>query len=115
MTMHATGGFALKQWDEAPFGEAEGGVRLTHASITNEFHGDVEGQGTLHYLMVYRHDGEGWNSADYTGFEYVSGRIGDRLGTFVLQHTGTFADGEARANVAVVSGSGTGELRGLRG
>jgi hypothetical protein len=115
MTTHATGNFAIKQWDEAPFAEDEGGVRLTHASISNEFHGDVEGESTLHYLMVYRHDGEGWNSADYTGFEHVSGRIGRRSGTFVLKHTGTFAGGEARATIAVVPGSGTGDLRGLRG
>jgi hypothetical protein len=65
--------------------------------------------------MIYRYDGDGWNSADYVGFEHVSGRHGDRSGTFVLRHTGTFAGGEARASVTVVPGSGTGELRGLRG
>jgi hypothetical protein len=115
MTKHATGGFSFKQWDEAPFGEDEGGVRLTHASITNDFQGDVEGEGALHYLMVYRHDGEGWNSADFVGYEHVIGRLGDRSGSFVLKHTGTFTGGEARTSLAVVPGSGTGDLRGLRG
>jgi hypothetical protein len=115
MTNHATGAFEFKQWDETPFSEDEGGARLTHSSIRNDFHGDVEGEGTLQYLMIYRHDGEGWNSADFVGFEHVNGRLRDRSGSFVLKHIGTFAGGEARASVMVVPGSGTGDLRGLRG
>jgi hypothetical protein len=47
MMTHAIGTFAFTQWDEKPFSEDEGGVRLTHSNIRNEFHGDVEGEGTL--------------------------------------------------------------------
>ncbi|MGD9890751.1 MAG: DUF3224 domain-containing protein [Dehalococcoidia bacterium] len=115
MTTRAIGTFAFKHWDEVPYGEDEGGARLTHSSITNDFHGDVEGEGTLQYLMIYRHDGEGWNSADFVGFERISGRIGDRSGSFVLKHAGTYTDGVASASVTVMPGSGTGDLRGLRG
>ena len=42
-------------------------------------------------------------------------RHGARSGTFVLQHKGTFEDGKAKVEWFVVSGSGTGELSGLRG
>ena len=33
----------------------------------------------------------------------------------MLQRTGVFEDGEARETYSVIPGSGTGELRGLRG
>ncbi len=36
-------------------------------------------------------------------------------GSFVIQHNGTFADGKLKSNWFVVPGSGTGELRNLRG
>lgn len=61
--------------------------------------------------MVHRDDG----SASFIGLERVVGRLGDRSGSFVLQHTGTFEDGTAKATWIVVPGSGAGELRGLRG
>jgi len=54
-------------------------------------------------------------SASFTGLERVTGSIGGRSGSFVLQHTGTFEDGVAKVTLAVVPGSGTGDLRGLKG
>jgi hypothetical protein len=61
--------------------------------------------------MVHREDG----SASFVGLERIVGRVGNRSGSFVLQHTGTFEGGTAKAAWIVVPGSGTGELRGLRG
>lgn len=115
MTIHATATFQSKQWDEHPYIEHESDARLTHADVRNDFHGDIEGESTLYYLMTYRHDGEGWNSADFVGYEYVNGRPGDRSGSFVLQHTGVFEEGAAKGNLTVVPGSGAGDLRGLWG
>lgn len=111
MTIHATGTYEGKTWDEMPYAEGDGGLKLARASVTNAFQGDVDGVGTLEYLMVYR-DTDG---VPFIGYERVVGRIGGRAGTFVLQHTGTYADGKATATWSVVPGSGTGELTGLRG
>src|ERR1700730_7564072 len=72
---------------------------------------DIEGEGIIDYLMVYTSD----SAASYVGLERIVGRIGDRSGSFVLQHTGTFADGIASINYSVVPGSATGGLSGLRG
>ena len=47
--------------------------------------------------------------------ERVVGRVGNRSGSFVLQHSGTFSGGIAKETWFVVPGSGTGELGGLRG
>ncbi|MGB8646536.1 MAG: DUF3224 domain-containing protein [Anaerolineae bacterium] len=109
--MHATGQFTGKSWDEKPFSEVEGGQKLTHVAVTNAYHGDIEGDGTLEYLMVYLPDG----SARYMGLERIVGRIGDRRGSFVVQHTGIFAGDAARTSLSIVSDSGTGDLRNLRG
>jgi hypothetical protein len=45
----------------------------------------------------------------------VTGKVGGRAGTFVLQHTGTMAHGSQQLSVTVVPDSGTGELVGLAG
>lgn len=61
--------------------------------------------------MVYSADG----SACFIGLERVVGRVGERSGSFVLQHNGTFEGGTAKATWFVVPGSGTENLQGLRG
>jgi hypothetical protein len=111
MSTHATATFEMKSWNEKPYNEIEGLPKLTRASVTKSFKGDIEGEGTLEYLMMYRADG----SASFVGLERIVGRFGGRSGSFVLQHSGTFEGGVAKATYFVVPGSGTGELRGLRG
>ena len=61
--------------------------------------------------MMYRADG----SATFVGLERVVGRISGRSGTFVLQRTGTFENGQAKESYSVIAGSATGELVGLQG
>jgi hypothetical protein len=105
-TAHAR--FAIKSWDEQLWGDQP---KLTRATVTKTFTGDIEGESHVEYLMVYRADG----SATFVGFERVTGRISGRNGTFVLQRTGVFEDGQAKESYTVVPGSATGELEGLRG
>ncbi|MGQ0600224.1 MAG: DUF3224 domain-containing protein [Anaerolineales bacterium] len=111
MTTHANCTFEIKRWDEKPFSEIEGGGKLTRASTAKVFRGEIEGESELEYLMAYRLDG----AASYVGIEWIVGRLGGRSGSFVLQHAGVFEDGVAKSTCVVVPGSGTGELRGLRG
>jgi hypothetical protein len=108
-TAHAR--FAIKSWDEKPWGEGQDLPRLTRASVTKTFTGDIEGEGQVEYLMMYRSDG----TAVVVGLERVVGRIGGKAGSFVLQRTGVFEDGQAKESYSVVPGSATGELLGLRG
>jgi hypothetical protein len=111
MTTRASATFRITAWDEKPYAEFEGGRKLTRASVKKSFQGDIEGESALEYLMAYGADG----SASFVGMEHVVGRLGNRSGSFVLQHSGTFAGGIATAAWFVVPGSGTGELGGLRG
>src|SRR5262245_50418511 len=85
--------------------------KLTRASVTKSYQGDITGEGKLEYLMMYRDDG----SASFLGLERVVGSVGSRSGSFVLQHSGIFKGGVATVTLLVVPDSGTGDLRGLRG
>jgi len=103
--------FAIKGWDEKPYSEAQGLPKLTRATVSKTFSGDIEGESQVEYLMMYRSDG----SASFVGLERVVGRLNGKSGSFVLQRIGTFEAGQAKESYSVVSGSGTGELRTLRG
>lgn len=111
MRKHATTTFTLDSWDEKNYDEKEGAPRLARVTSTKSYKGDIEGQGKLEYLMTYLPDG----TAAYIGFERITGTIDGRSGSFVLQHTGKFENGEARTILSIVSNSGTGDLHGISG
>lgn len=111
MRKSANARFTIKSWDEEPYSEGQGQPRLTRASVTKTYTGDIEGEGQVEYLMMYRSDG----SATCVGLERVVGRIGGKTGTFVLQRTGIFEGGQAKESYSVIPGSGTGDLLGLVG
>ena len=103
--------FAIKGWDEKPYSEGQDLPKLTRAAVTRSFTGDIEGEGQVEYLMMYRSDG----TATFVGLERIVGRVAGKAGSFVLQRAGVFEGGEAKESYFVIPGSGTGELRGLRG
>jgi hypothetical protein len=107
----ARAAFEIGQWEEKPYDEMAGAPKLTRATVTKIYRGDLEGEGKLEYLMAYGRDG----SAGVVGIERFVGRVGDRDGTFVFQHVGMFKDGVATSTWSVVDGSGSGNLQGLRG
>jgi Protein of unknown function (DUF3224) len=111
MKRTANARFTIKGWDEKPYSEVQGLPKLTRATVSKTFSGDIEGESQVHYLMMYRSDG----SASFVGLERVVGRLNGKSGSFVLQRTGTFEGGQARESYFVVSGSGTAELSTLRG
>ena len=99
MKLDAT--FDIQKWEETPVEEWEGG-KLTHASITKRYAGDLEGVAVQEYLMSYSADG----SATFVGIARIQGSAGGRGGALVLQQVGRFADGAARATLTVVGASG---------
>jgi hypothetical protein len=103
--------FAIKSWDEKPYSEGPDLPKMTKAAVTKTFTGDIDGEGHVEYLMMYRSD----DTATFVGLERITARIGGKAGTFVLQRTGVFESGQAKESYSVVPGSATGELRGLRG
>ena len=111
MKKTANARFTIKSWDEKPYSEGKDLPKMTRASVDKTFTGDIDGEGHVEYVMMYRSDG----TAAFIGLERITGRIAGRNGSFVLQRTGVFEDGQAKESYSVVTGSGTGELRSLRG
>lgn len=111
MKQKASARFEMKSWDEKPYSEGENLPKLTRASVTKSYSGDIVGEGQVEYLMMYRSDG----SAGFVGLERVVGRIAGKSGSFVLQRIGVFEDGQAKESYTVIPGSATGELHGLSG
>jgi hypothetical protein len=111
MSTHITGRFKYTSWDEHAYEELPGGRRLTRASVVQDLSGDIDGEGSAEWLMCYRPD----KTATFVGLQRLTGTIGERSGSFVVESHGTF-DGElARGRWTVVRGSGTDELRDIHG
>ncbi len=111
MSTQATGTFEIKKWDEQAYHESGDGAKMTSAHVSYLYHGTIEGESIMEYLMSYRSDGTGV----YVGLERIAGSIGGRAGSLVLQHTGTFTSDGVTGTYLVVPDSGTGDLLGLRG
>jgi hypothetical protein len=54
-------------------------------------------------------------SRAYVGFERITGRVGDRIGSFVLHHTATASGFGHAVSWSIVPDTGTGGLEGIRG
>jgi hypothetical protein len=61
--------------------------------------------------VCYRPD----RTADFVGPQQITGRVGDRSGSFVLESNGVFDGKQARGELAVVADSGADDLRGIAG
>lgn len=110
MTTRASGTFEVRLSPQVD-GE-EGGACVGRMLIDKRFAGDLEATSRGQMLAV-RTSTEG--SAGYVAMELVTGRLGDREGSFVLQHTGTMERGAQQLSVTVVPDSGTGALESLGG
>jgi hypothetical protein len=106
-----SGEFETKSWDENDVERLGDELRVTKATFVQRFTGGIEANTVSDTVMSYRGDG----TADYVGFLRVVGSLNGRDGTFVLQTVGSFDGKEVNGSSAVVSGSGTGQLTGLRG
>jgi len=107
----AHGSFQVTGWDEAPFATLPSGGKLTKASVTGTFTGELAGEATIEWLMAYADD----EHATFVGVQRLVGELAGRTGEFTVTITGTFEDGEARAAWTVVPGTSAGDLSGLTG
>jgi hypothetical protein len=73
--------------------------------------GGIDGEGAVEWLMAYDEKG----TAVFVGLERIAGSVGDKTGTFVLQHVGTFDGQTAKGRPVGRPGSGTGQLSGISG
>jgi hypothetical protein len=108
---HATGKITVRTYEPTSYDQAAKGPVLSRIHVEEEFAGDVEGTGVVEFLQAQVSP----DTASFVGLERVSGSVGGRSGTFVLQDQGTLRGTTVSGDWFVVPGSGTGELTGLRG
>ncbi len=107
----AQAAFEITSWEETGYDEHPDGPKLSRATVTKTFRGEVEGTSVAELLLVQDEAG----GAAYVALERVDGRVGDRSGTFIVTHGAVREDETPATHGRVVQGSGTGALRGLRG
>ena len=108
---NATGTFTVTSMGEDTYREGKDGQKLTRANGTQQFGGDLEGDGSVEWLMCYLADG----SARFAGHQRLEGSVEGRSGSFVVEAIGTFDGGRSIGDWTVIEGSGTGELAGITG
>ncbi|MDP9295363.1 MAG: DUF3224 domain-containing protein, partial [Actinomycetota bacterium] len=106
-----TGSFEITSMGEDTYQELEGDAKLTKAKGAQTFSGDIEGEGSVEWLMCYSQEG----GARYVGLQQVKGSLGGGSGSFVLEAVGSFDGEQATGSWTIIPGSGSGELTGLTG
>jgi hypothetical protein len=117
----ATCRFQVASWSESAYVDIDGeGTKvgelyypkrgLSRAEVSYAYTGEIEGKGTLVYLIAYKAD-----AAPVLGLERFTGSIGGHQGSCVFRHVGSQDAGSVSVRVEVVPGMGTGDLEGLVG
>lgn len=109
---HAAGTFEIKMTTQKPDNPVEQASGFSRRTSEKQFHGDLEGTSVGEMLGLVT---ETKGSAGYVALEWVTGKLGGRAGTFVLQHSATMTRGDGQLKITVVPDSATGELAGLSG
>src|SRR5262245_45046884 len=117
--MKASATYTVKKWEEKPYDEISSDQKMTRASVEYALDGsDIKGKASVEYLMFYSHfDAQDQHkaSAEYVGLVRFNGALGGKSGSFVMQDTGRFGQGTATSALQIVDGSGTEELKGIKG
>ena len=80
--------------------------------LTKKFTGDLDASARGHMLSAGTCVK---GSAGYVAIDQITGSLGGRKGSFVLQHSGSMKRGAPTLSVMVVPDSGTGDLEGITG
>ncbi|MBV8933245.1 MAG: DUF3224 domain-containing protein [Kutzneria sp.] len=107
----AEGSFIVTHWTSEPYQTTPDGATLSRFSCTDTIQGDVRGDGSAEAQMFNRLDG----GTSYAGMILITGQLAGRSGSFIVQTVGTSVGTASSSTWTVVPGSGTGELRDLRG
>lgn len=112
MKQHISGIFKPTHWEETPYLEMDGGGKLTRVHMVATIAADdMQAEMDSQMLLAYTPDGTGLG----VSIERVVGTLNGRQGSFVMQGTGSFEGHAAETTWTIVPGSGTDELRGIRG
>ena len=111
-TMHTTGTFEIQMKAE---GRGTDGKTFPRFTSDKEFQGDLESTSVGEMLASGPPPSGPKGSGAYVAMERVTGKLGGRSGSFILQHSSSMNRGVQQQNITVVPQSGTDELAGLEG
>ena len=111
VTNHAKGTFNVKVVPQTT--DTTLGGPFSRLFLDKQFHGDLEATSKGQMLGTLSTEIEG--SGAYVALEQVTGTIGGRRGSFILQHSGTMKKNVPHLIVTVVPDSATDQLKGLAG
>ena len=109
--IRATAVITVHKYEPSAYEEPAEGPVLTRIHVEESFSGDISGEGVVEFLQAAPAE----DSASFVGIERVTGELGGRRGTFLLQDAGTVQGNVVSGDWFVIPGSGSGELAGLRG
>src|SRR3989338_1633762 len=116
--MKARATYIVKNWKEEIHKEISPEMKITFAEVDFEMKGDIESLAHVDYLMFYKQfDVKDKHGADavYTGIMNMEGKVQGKKGSFTLEDSGTFHDGQAESSLKIIEGSGTGDLATIKG
>ena len=102
---------SVDKYEPSAYDEPAEGPALTRIHVEERFSGDISATGVVEFLQAAQADG----AASFVGIERVTGELGGRRGTFLLQDAGAVQDNIVSGEWFVIAGSGTGELADLCG
>jgi hypothetical protein len=107
----AKGTTEVTRFERVTFDQPPEGPKLNEVELVETFTGDIQAEGRARVLQAQWPDG----AIRYCTIERVAGAIAGRSGSFLLQVEGTVHGTHNKGAWFVIEGSGTGDLRGLRG
>jgi hypothetical protein len=111
MSQRASGPFEVTMQPAASPDEGSAAA-LGRMLLDKQYSGDLVGSGKGEMLTAMTST---QGSAAYVAIERVSGTLGGRSGSFVLQHMGTMNRGADQLSISIVPDSGTDQLIGIAG
>lgn len=116
--MKAKASYEVKKWDEETYQQLSPEMKMTRASVEYAMRGEIACLANVQYLMFYkkfdpadRHNA----SAVYVGLMKMDGKVSGKSGSFALEDRGTYEGGLAKSSLKIIEGSGTGQLKGIKG
>lgn len=101
----------VQKYEPVAYDSPATGPELSKIHVEESFSGDIEGAGVVEFLQAANANG----SASFVGIERITGTVGGKKGTFLLQDAGGLEGNIVSGDWFVIPGSGTEELTGLRG
>jgi hypothetical protein len=111
-THTARGQFSVKIGAPEAMPAPAGGTPMFRRSLDKRYEGALQGQALGEMLAAGQPQA---GAAAYTALESFVGQLQGRSGSFALAHLGLMSDGQQDLRIAIVPGSGQGELAGISG